>query len=134
MKNKHFKILFVISKLSLIIANLIICANMFAFIAFLNDLSQLEAGVKLWHSIISKIYLTAIISTIGIALGFIAKGSHIKKIFAFTAIGYLLSDISANIEYHRHIDFPLQIIVAFISVLPFIASISYTMDMKHSQE
>ena len=134
MKNKHFKILFVISKLSLIIANLIIFANMFAFIAFLNDLSQLEAGVKLWHDIISKVYVTAIISAIGIALGFIAKGSHIKKIFTFTAIGYLLSDISANIEYHRHIDCPLQIIVAFISVLPFIASISYTMDMKHSQE
>lgn len=104
--------------------------------SFLHDLSQLSAGVSLWHSTVFEFYALAAISLIGTVLGFIIKRNHMKKICAYTILGYLLSILSANAYYHKkiYLNFPMQMIVGFICVLPFIISFFYILEPKDSSK
>jgi len=121
-----------ISKLSLFIANLLMSIIIFFYMSFLHDLSQLSAGVSLWHITVLEVYLLATISLIGTILGFITKRNHMKKICAYTIFGYLLSIISTNAYYHKRIyfNFPMQMLVGFICILPFIISFHYILTPK----
>ena len=62
--------------------------------------------------------------------------SHMKKICAYTILGYLLSILSANAYYHKkiYLNFPMQMIVGFICVLPFIISFFYILEPKDSSK
>jgi hypothetical protein len=102
--------------------------------SFLHDLSQLSAGVSLWHSTVLEFYALGAISLIGTILGFITKRNHMKKICAYTIFGYLLSILSTNAYYHKMIyfNFPMQMLVGFVCILPFIISFSYILAPKDS--
>lgn len=102
--------------------------------SFLHDLSQLSAGVSLWHSTVFEVYVLAAISLSGTVLGFIIKRNNMKKICAYTILGYLLSILSTNAYYHKKIyfNFPMQMIIGFICILPFIISFSYILAPKDS--
>lgn len=104
----------------------------FFYMSFLHDLSQLSAGVSLWHITVLEVYVLATISLIGTILGFITKRNHMKKICAYTIWGYLLSILSTNAYYHKRIyfHFPMQMLVGFICILPFIISFSYILAPK----
>ena len=65
----------------------------FFYMSFLHDLSQLSAGVSLWNRTVLEVLVLAIISLIGIILGFITKHNHMKRICTFTILGYILSII-----------------------------------------
>lgn len=135
MINNYSKpILTCISKLSLFIGNLLMSIIIFFYMSFLHDLSQLSAGVSLWHSTVFEFYVLAAISLIGIVLGFIIKRNHMKKICAYTILGYLLSILSTNAYYHKKIyfNFPMQMIVGLICIIPFIISFSYILAPKES--
>lgn len=123
-----------ISKLSLFIGNLLMSIIIFLYMSFLHDLSQLSAGVSLWHITGLEVYVLATISLIGTILGFITKRNHMKKICAHTILGYLLSILSTNAYYHKRIyfHFPMQMLVGFICILPFIISFPYILDPKDS--
>lgn len=134
--NNYFKkIPIVISKISLFIGNLLMSIIIFFYMSFLHDLSQLSAGVSLWHNTILEIYVLAIISLIGIILGFVIKRIHMKKICAFTILGYVLSILAINAYYHKRIYFifPMQMLVGFLCILPFIISFHYILVVKHSE-
>ena len=131
--NKFFKpILACISKLSLFIVNLLMSIIVFFYMSFLHDLSQLSAGVSLWHSTVLEMSTLAIISLIGAILGFITKRNHMKKFCTCTILGYLLSILSTNGYYHKRIyfNFPMQMLVGFICIIPFIISFHYILDRK----
>lgn len=131
--NNFFKpMLTCISKLSLFIGNLLMSIIVFFYMSFLHDLSQLSAGVSLWHSTVLEMSTLAIISFIGTILGFITKRNHMKKICACTNLGYLLSILSTNAYYHKRIyfNFPMQMLVGFIFIIPFIISFHYILDRK----
>ncbi|OPJ61135.1 hypothetical protein D2A34_17155 [Clostridium chromiireducens] len=133
--NNYFKSLLTrISKSSLFIGNLLMSIIIFFYMSFLHDLSQLSAGVSLWHSTIFEVYILLLISLIGTMLGFITKRNHMKKICAYTILGYLLSILSINAYYHKRIYFyfPMQMLVGFICILPFIISFPYVLGHKDS--
>jgi len=121
-----------ISKVSLFIGNLLMSIIVFFYMSFLHDLSQLSAGVSLWHSTVLEMSTLAIISFIGTILGFITKRNHMKKICTCTILGYLLSILSTNAYYHKRIyfNFPMQMPVGFICIIPFIISFHYILDRK----
>ena len=121
-----------ISKLSLFIGNLLMSIIIFIYMSFLHDLSQLSASVSLWHITVLEVYVLATISLIGTILGFITKRNHMKKICAYTILGFLLSILFTNAYYHKRIyfNFPLQMLVGFICILPFIISFPYILAPK----
>lgn len=123
-----------ISKVSLFIGNLLMSIIIFLYMSFLHDINQLSAGVSLWHSTIFEVYVLAAITLIGTMLGFITKRNHMKKICTFTILGYLLSILAINAYYHKRIYFyfPMQMLVGFICILPFIISFSYILGRKDS--
>ena len=131
---KPTQMLTCISKLSLFIGNLLMSIIIFFYMSFLHDLSQLSAGVSLWHSTVLEVYVLATISLIGTILGFIKRHNHMKKICAYTILGYLLSILSINAYYHKRIYFyfPMQMLVGFICILPFIISFPYILAPKDS--
>lgn len=55
-----------------------------------------------------------------------------KKICTCTILGYLLSILSTNAYYHKRIyfNFPMQMLVGFICIIPFIISFHYILDRK----
>lgn len=125
-----------ISKLSLFIGNLLMSIIVFFYMSFLHDLSQLSARVSLWHSTILWMSTLAIISLIGTILGFITKRNHMEKICTCTILGYLLSILSTNAYYHKRIyfNFPMQMLVGFICIIPFIISFHYILDRKDNSK
>jgi len=129
---KPIQILTYISKLSLFIGNLLMSIIIFFYMSFLHDLSQLSAGVSLWRSTVLEVYVLATISLIGTILGFITKRNNMKNICAYTILGYLLSILSTNAYYHKRIyfNFPTQMLVGFICILPFIISFHYILSPK----
>jgi hypothetical protein len=123
-----------ISKVSLFIGNLLMSIIIFFYMSFLHDLSQLSAGISLWHTTVLEVYVLATISLIGAILGFITKRNHMKKICTYTILGHLLSILSINAYYHKRIyfHFPMQMLVGFICILPFIISFPYILAPKDS--
>ncbi|AGF57948.1 hypothetical protein B0P06_003742 [Clostridium saccharoperbutylacetonicum] len=134
-KNNFKLISIFISKLNLFIGNLLMSIIIFLYMSFLHDLNQLSARVSLWHNTILEIYILAIISLIGIILGFVIKRIHMKKICIFTILGYVLSILSINAYYHKMIyyTFPMQMLVGILCILPFIISFHYILAVKHSE-
>ncbi len=121
-----------ISKLSLFIGNLLMSIIVFFYMSFLHNLSQLSARVSLWHCTVLGMSTLAIISLIGTILGFITKRNNMKKICTCTILGYLLSILSTNAYYHKRIyfNFPMQMLVGFICIIPFIISFHYILGRK----
>ena len=131
----HFKEIPIhISKLSLFVGNLFMSIIIFLYMSFLHDLSQLSAGVSLWHSTVLEVCVLATISLIEVILGFTTKRNHMKKVCTYTILGYLLSILSTNAYYHKRIyfHFPMQMLVGFICILPFIISFPYIFVPKYS--
>ncbi|MDP4183181.1 MAG: hypothetical protein Q8942_19090 [Bacillota bacterium] len=116
--------------LCLIIGTLSASGIAFIYIAFTHDLAVLLAAIELWNKFVFQLNMTIIILALGIILGFITKCSNTKKILILTIVGYLLSFLSAYAVYRHIVDFPIQIFLGFLSVLPHVLSFLFLLGSK----